>query len=58
MPRTVESLQHVIHGLYPTAKRSGDVPAEVLIRQALISKVYTNTIADLVDVLGMGRTRT
>jgi hypothetical protein len=58
MPRTVESLQHVIHGLYPTAKRSGDVPTEVLIRQALTSKAYVSTIADLVDGLGMGRTRT
>jgi hypothetical protein len=37
MPRTIESLQQIIHGLYPTTKRDEDVTAKVLIRSVAVS---------------------
>ncbi|KAI0050927.1 phosphoglycerate mutase-like protein [Auriscalpium vulgare] len=45
MPRTVESLQQIIHGLYPMSKCESGVIHEVLIRNGREENLVGNTLA-------------
>lgn len=45
MPRTIESLQHVIHGLYPTSKRENEAMAQILIRNGKDENLIGNSYA-------------
>ncbi|KAG5643790.1 hypothetical protein DXG03_009613 [Asterophora parasitica] len=45
MPRTIESLQHVIHGLYPTTKCDPNVLPNILVRNGKDENLLGNTYA-------------
>ncbi|EMD34786.1 hypothetical protein CERSUDRAFT_86207 [Gelatoporia subvermispora B] len=45
MPRTIESLQQVIHGLYPTTKAAEDFTPLVRVRNGKDENLFGNTLA-------------
>ncbi|GBE87416.1 Probable acid phosphatase [Sparassis crispa] len=45
VPRTIESLQHVMHGLYPASKSSNDFVPQIKIRNAKEENLFGNTNA-------------
>ncbi|KAK7046664.1 acid phosphatase [Favolaschia claudopus] len=45
MPRTIESLEQVIHGLYPTSKCDPDVQPTVLVRNGKDENLLGNTMS-------------
>lgn len=62
MPRTIESLQQIIHGLYPTSKCDGNVTPTLLVRYDqpcyLFSSLDNTDLHPLCDKrIGMAKTK-
>ncbi|KAH7926267.1 phosphoglycerate mutase-like protein [Leucogyrophana mollusca] len=45
IPRTVESLQHIVHGLYPASKCDPEVVPAILVRNGVDENLVSNTMS-------------
>ncbi|KAI0777216.1 phosphoglycerate mutase-like protein [Trametes elegans] len=58
MPRTIESLQQIVHGLYPTTKHAEDFVPQLRIRNGRDENLFGNTLAcKRLEILGVGFAR-